>query len=96
MLVSMTLSLTQGHSGSEKAKILFQIIWTTKQATSIKLATTVGHFLCDLDFASATVYMAWPVLFFFPLKILISFFFFPVRLGSSVLFFLFCSFCLIS
>ena len=47
-------STTQGHSGSEKAKIQFQIIWTTKQATSIKLATTVGHFLCDLDFVNLT------------------------------------------
>ena len=32
------------------------IISTTKQATSIELATTVGHFVSDLDFE--TVYMA--------------------------------------
>ena len=31
----------------------------TKLAISIKLATAVGHFLCDLDLDFAQVYMAW-------------------------------------
>ena len=44
MLVSMTLTLMQGHSGSAKIKIQCWIISTSKQSTSIKLATTVGHF----------------------------------------------------
>ena len=43
-LVSMTLTLMPGRSGSAKAKIQCGIISTTKQTTSIKLATTVGHF----------------------------------------------------
>ena len=51
MLVSMTLTLMQGHSGSAKAKIQQKVI-------SIKLVTMVGHFLRDLDFAN--VYMACP------------------------------------
>ena len=46
MPVSMTLML--GHSGSAKAKNWHWIIWTTKQAISIKFAATVCH--CDLDF----------------------------------------------
>ena len=37
--------LMEGHSGSAKAKIQCWIISTTKQATSIKLATTVGLFM---------------------------------------------------
>ena len=32
----------------------------SKQAISIKLATTVGHFLRDLDLDFANVYMACP------------------------------------
>ena len=35
MLVSMTLTMMQGHSGSAKANIQYRIISTTKQATSI-------------------------------------------------------------
>ena len=51
MLVSMTLTLMQGHSGSTKANIQCWIISTAKQATSITLATTVGHCsFVDLDF----------------------------------------------
>ena len=46
----------RGHSGSAKGRIQCLIILTTKQATSIKLATTVGHFVRDLDFAN--IYMA--------------------------------------
>ena len=50
MLVSMTLTLMQGHSGSAKAKSQRWIISTSKQAISIKLATTVSQLLRDLDF----------------------------------------------
>ena len=60
MLVSMTL--IHSHSGSAKAKIQCWIIWTTKQATSIKLIT-VDHLLSNLDFEN--VYMAWPSGFVF-------------------------------
>ena len=49
MLVSMTLTLIhRGHRGSAKTTIQCWIILTTKQATSIKLATTVGHFYMTL------------------------------------------------
>ena len=41
MLVSMTLTLMQGQSGSTKANNHRS---ATKQAISIKLAITVGHF----------------------------------------------------
>ena len=50
MLNLMTLTLMQGHNGSAKATNQCWIILTTKQTVSIKLATTVGHFLRDLDF----------------------------------------------
>ena len=44
MLVSMTLTLMQGHSGSAKAKKnRFCMLLATKQAMSIELATMVGH-----------------------------------------------------
>ena len=59
MLISMTLTLMQGHSGLAKANIQCLIILTTKQATHIKLATKVGQFLCELDFEN--VYMGWPL-----------------------------------
>ena len=49
MIVLMT-TLIQCHSGLAKAKIQCWIILTTKWATSIKLATNVGHFLHDLNF----------------------------------------------
>ena len=50
MLVSMTLTLTQDHSGSAEAKQNQRwMISTSKQAISISFATTVGHFLHDLD-----------------------------------------------
>ena len=50
MLVSMALTLMQGHSGSAKTQ-KSALITTTKPAISrIKLATTVGQFLSDLDF----------------------------------------------
>ena len=57
MLVSMTLTLMQGHSGSAKAKNQRCMLSATKQAISIELATTVGHFLLDLDLDFANVYM---------------------------------------
>ena len=44
ILVLMTLTLMQGHSWSPKAKNQRKIFSTTKQATSIKLATSVSHF----------------------------------------------------
>ena len=43
MLIAMTLTLKQDHSGLAKAKNQYWIISTPKQAISIKLATTVGH-----------------------------------------------------
>ena len=54
MLILMTLTLMQGHSGSAKAQAKHQrgIISTSKQAISIKLAATVGQFLRDLDFTT--------------------------------------------
>ena len=57
MLVLMRLTLMQGHNGSAKAKQIQRcMLSATKQAISIKLASTVGHCLHDLDFAN--VYMA--------------------------------------
>ena len=44
MLISMTLTLMQGHSGLAKAKYQRCMLSATKQAISIKLATTVGLF----------------------------------------------------
>ena len=44
MLVSMTLTLMQGHGRSAKAKIQRWIISTTEHATSVNLATTIGLF----------------------------------------------------
>ena len=58
MLVLMTLTLMQGHSGSAKARNQRSMLSATKQAISIKLATKVGHFLRDLDLDFANVYMA--------------------------------------
>ena len=43
MVVSMTLTLMQGHSGLAEEKSQRWIIWTTKQAISILLSATVGH-----------------------------------------------------
>ena len=54
MLVSMTLTLMQGYSGSAKANIQCWIISTTKQAINITLATTVGF--CILFFS----FFTWP------------------------------------
>ena len=56
MLNLMTLTLMQGHSGSGNVKNQCCLLSATKQAIRIKLATTVSHFLNDLDFAN--VYMA--------------------------------------
>ena len=49
MLVLMNLTLMQGHSGS-----------ATKQTISIKLATTVGHFLRDHDLGHLRAYKFKP------------------------------------
>ena len=57
ILVSMILTLMQCHSGLSKAKSQCCMPTANKQAISIELATTVGHFLRDLYFAN--VYMAW-------------------------------------
>ena len=43
MLMSITLTLMQGHSGLAEEKIQLWIILTSKQAMSIKLAATAGH-----------------------------------------------------
>ena len=60
MLVSMTLTMMQGHKGAAKAKkISFELSRQLSKAISIKRATTVGYFfiyLRDLNFAN--VYMA--------------------------------------
>ena len=63
MLLSMILTLMKCVSGSAKAKYQRWMISTTKQAISVKLAATVGHFLSDLDFEN--VYKAWPTCFSF-------------------------------
>ena len=63
MPVSMTLTLMQCHSGSAKANDQRFMLSVTKQAISIKLSTTVGHFLRDLDLDFANVYMACPTCF---------------------------------
>ena len=52
MLVAMISILMQGHSGSLNAKFQLGIISTTKQATSIKLSTTAGHFFVTLTLNS--------------------------------------------
>ena len=51
------------HSGSAKAKNQLCMLSATKQAICIKLATTVGHFLCDLDLDFANVCMVCPTCF---------------------------------
>ena len=43
MVVSMTLTLMHGHSGSADKQIQLWIISTTKQAIKSKLFATVGH-----------------------------------------------------
>ena len=43
MIVSMTLTVMQGDSGSAEEQIQLCMISTTKQAIQIKLAATVGH-----------------------------------------------------
>ena len=56
----LILTLMQGHSGSAKAENQRCMLLATKPAISIKLATTVGHFLHDLDLDFANVCMACP------------------------------------
>ena len=64
IIILMTLTLMQGHSGLAKAKNERCMLSATKQAISIKLATTVGHFLRDFDLDFANVYMACPTFSF--------------------------------
>ena len=52
MLVFMTFTLMQGHSGSAKAKNQHCMVSTTKQAITVILATTVGPFLHEPEFAN--------------------------------------------
>ena len=57
MVVSITLTVMQGHSGSAEEHIQLWIISTTNlQAIKIKLAATVGHdkFYFSLKSASST------------------------------------------
>ena len=57
MLVSMALTLMQGHSGLAKAKNQCDMLSGTRQAISIKLATMVALFFSrDLDHDCV-----WPV-----------------------------------
>ena len=51
MLISMTLTLMQGHSGQTNQLCMLS---ATKQATSIKLATKVGHFYVTLTLTLQT------------------------------------------
>ena len=57
ILILMTLTLMQGHSGSAHNEIWGLIISTTRQATRIKLAATVCHASRQIDFE--IVYVAW-------------------------------------
>ena len=68
-LVPMTSTIMQGHSGSATANNLRWIMSTTKQAMSFKLASTVGHFSCDLDFEN--IHMTRPPCFFFYFLVLL-------------------------
>ena len=57
MLILMTFALIQGHRGSAKPKNqLCTMLSATNQAISIKLATTVGNKIRDLDLDFANVY----------------------------------------
>ena len=60
MLVSMNVTLMQGHSGSANPKNHRCMISAT---ISIKLSTTVGHFYVTLTFAN--VYMVGHLVFRF-------------------------------
>ena len=52
----MTLTMMQGHNGLAEANIQRWIISITKQAISIKLATTEGHFLFTWQWLSQQLY----------------------------------------
>ena len=47
--------------GRQRQNNLLSMLTATKQAISIKLGTTVGHFVLDIDFSN--VYMSWPACF---------------------------------
>ena len=64
MLVSMTLSLMQDHSGStEENKSALNYPDNDKHAISITLPATVGYFVHDLDYDFENNYMAGPSCF---------------------------------
>ena len=73
VLVLMTLTLMQAHSGSAKEKCHRWICSTTKQAISMKRATAVGHLLRDLDFENA--YISGPTCFRFQVAFLMLVFY---------------------
>ena len=55
------LTLIQGRSELAKAKNQRCMLSATQQAISIKLATTAGYVVRDLDLDFANVYMASPL-----------------------------------
>ena len=55
LLVLMTLTLIQGHSGLARANYQLCMLSATRQAISMELATTVSHYVCDLDLDFANV-----------------------------------------
>ena len=59
VLILMTLTLVQGHSGSANANKSALNYLENKQATSITLATTVGHYLRDLEFENVYINNIW-------------------------------------
>ena len=64
MLILMTMTLMQGRNGSAKAKNQRYMLSATKQAISIKLATTVGHFYATLTLTlHKCIYIAYPTCF---------------------------------
>ena len=60
VLVSMSLTLIQGHRGTADGNSQRWIISASKQVTRMKLATTVDCFVHDLDCDFENIYMDWP------------------------------------
>ena len=52
-----------GHSGLAEEKNQRWIIWTTKQAISVKVGKTFGPFVHNLDCEFENISMAWPTCF---------------------------------
>ena len=73
ILIVMTWTLMQGHSGSVKANNERFMLSATKQAVSIKFATMVGHFLHDLDLEFANIYMTCSSFYLFAYSFVIHF-----------------------